>query len=69
MNNCTKIIVEMVTYKNRKVCADIFYWSSCPQISCHDNICLKSISVDQVWQGVEKLIKQNKLADRESPPS
>jgi len=43
--------------------------SPCPQISCHDNICLKSISVDQVWEGVEKLIKQNELVDRENPPS
>ncbi len=43
--------------------------SPCSQISCRDNICLKSISVDQVWEGVEKLIKQNKVADRENPPS
>lgn len=30
--------------------------SPCSQISCDDNICLKSITVDQVWEAVTKLL-------------
>jgi ADP-heptose:LPS heptosyltransferase len=39
--------------------------SPCSQISCQDNICLTSISVDQVWEGVRRLIEENGLVGNE----
>jgi ADP-heptose:LPS heptosyltransferase len=38
--------------------------SPCSQISCQDNICLKSIPVDQVWKGVKKLLERKYIHNK-----